>query len=139
MTVHTVTIGMARIMTMTINLYKWGVQKLFQTSYEVIIRELKIYVEDMGKLNIKRKIQLLRTMFLENHGSLDIYDEDLKEIFIIDHKKLQFNKISGWAIIGIPEEPDGTLSNHEYFCIHDDLFDRIQSTYQDRNILWMFI
>ena len=85
MTVHTVTIGMARIMTMTINLYKWGVQKLFQTSYEVIIRELKIYVEDMGKLNIKRRIQLLRTMFLENHGSLDLYDEDLKKIFIIDH------------------------------------------------------
>ena len=31
------------------------------------------------------------------------------------------------------------MSNHEYFCIHDDLFDRIQSTHQDRNILCRLI
>ena len=31
------------------------------------------------------------------------------------------------------------MSDHEYFCIHDDLFDIIQSTHQDRNILWKFI
>ena len=31
------------------------------------------------------------------------------------------------------------MSDHQYFCIHDDLFDRIQSTHQDRNILWRFI
>ena len=42
-------------------------------------------------------------------------------------------------LIGIPEKPDGTLSYHDYFCIHDDLFDRIQSTYKDRTILWKFI
>ena len=42
-------------------------------------------------------------------------------------------------MIGITGKPDGTFSDHEYFCIHDDLFDRIQSTHQDRNILWRFI
>ena len=31
------------------------------------------------------------------------------------------------------------MSDHEYFCIHDDIFDRIQSTHQDRNILCRFI
>ena len=31
------------------------------------------------------------------------------------------------------------MSFHEYLCIHDNIFDRIQSTYQDRNILWGFI
>ena len=65
-------------------------------------------------------------MFIEKYGSLALYDEDMKKIFIIDHKKLQFDKNYGWTLIGIPEKPDGTLSNNEYFCIHDDLFDRIQ-------------
>ena len=34
--------------------------------------------------------------------------------------------------------PQKTLSDHEYFCIHDDLFDRIKSTDQDQNFLWKF-
>ena len=48
-------------------------------------------------------------------------------------------KTDGWTLIGIPEKEDGTLSDHEYLCIHDDVFDRIQSTHQDRNILWKFV
>ena len=53
---------------------------------------------------------------------------------IIDQEELQFDKSYGWNLIGIPEEPDGSLSDHEYFCIHDDLFDIIQSTDQEKNI-----
>ena len=30
------------------------------------------------------------------------------------------------------------FSDHEYFCIHDDLFDRIKSTHQDQTFLWKF-
>ena len=45
-------------------LYQWGDEKLFQTSDEVIIRELKIYVKYRGKLNINNKSQLSRTMFI---------------------------------------------------------------------------
>ena len=41
-------------------------------------------------------------------------------------------------MIGLPEEEDGTFSDHEYFCIHDDLFDRIKSTHQDQIVLWKF-
>ena len=52
---------------------------------------------------------------------------------------MQFGKIYGWTLIEIPEKPDGNLFDHEYFFIHDDLFDRIQSTRQDRNIIWKFI
>ena len=78
-------------------------------------------------------------MFLEKYGSLDPYDDDLKKIFIIEHKKLKFDKNYGWTLIGIPEKPDGNLSYHEYFCIHDDLFDRIQSTHKDINIMCKFI
>ena len=36
---------------------QWGVDKLFQNSHEAIIRELKWYIKDGGKLNIKNKIQ----------------------------------------------------------------------------------
>ena len=42
-------------------------------------------------------------------------------------------------LIGITGKPDGTFSDHEYFCIHDDLFGRVQSTRQDKNIMWKFI
>ena len=35
-------------------------------------------------------------------------------------------------VCGIPEKEDGSLSDHEYFCIHDDQFDIIQSTFQDQ-------
>ena len=41
-------------------------------------------------------------------------------------------------MIGLPEKEDGTSSDHEYFCIHDDLFDRIKSTYQDQSFFWKF-
>ena len=46
---------------------------------------------------------------------------------IIDHEQFEFNKNIGWTLVGIPEKTDGILSDHGYFCIHDDLFDRIQS------------
>ena len=63
-----------------------------------------------------------------------LYDKDVKKIFIVDHEELQFNKKYGWTLIGIPEEPDGSLSDHEYFFILDDLFDIIKSTHQDKNV-----
>ena len=61
------------------------------------------------------------------------------KIFIIDHEQLQCDKNAGCALIGIPEKPGGTLVDHEYFCIHYDLFDRIQSTHQNNNIMLKFI
>ena len=64
-----------------------------------------------------------------------LYDEYTKKRFIIDHEKLQFDNNDGWNLIVISEKPDGTLSDHEYFFIHDDLFDIIQSNTQDRNIM----
>ena len=71
-------------------------------------------------------IRIQTTIFCKKHGSLDLYDEDLEKRFIIDHEQLQYDKNSGWGLIGIPEKPYETLVDHEYFCIHDDLFDRIQ-------------
>ena len=104
-------------------LYQKGVDKLFQNSDKVIIRELKLYIEDREKLNINNKIQLSCNIFLSKQGILDLYDKDLDKIFIIDHKQLQFDKKSGSTLNGIPEKPDETLSDNDYFCIHDDIFD----------------
>ena len=90
-------------------------------------------------MNINTKIQLSRTMFLEKCGCLDMYDEDLEKIFIIDHEQLQFDKTTGWTSFGICNKPEGILSDHETFFIHDDLFDIIKSTHQDKIIMWEFI
>ena len=81
----------------------------------------------------------MRTKFLAKYGSLDLYDEDLEKIFTIDHKKLLFDKNSGWNLVRICNKTDGFLSDYGKFCIYGDLFDRTQSTNQDRNIMWKFI
>ena len=98
-----------------------------------------MYIEEWGKSHIKNKSQVSKSIFIEKYGSLALYDEDLKKIIIIDHDILELNKTDGCTLIGIPEKENGTLSDHEYFLIHDDIFDIIQSTHQDRNILWKFI
>ena len=92
-------------------------------------------IEEWEKTHIKNKSQVSKTMFLAKYGSLDLYDEDLEKRFIIDHEQLEFYKTDGWTLIGISEKEDGTFSDHEYFCIHDDLFDRIISTDQDQIFL----
>ena len=69
-------------------LYQWVVEKLFRNSDEAITIELKFYIEEWGKLNIKNKIQVSKYIFLAKYGSLTLYDEDLKKIFIIDHEIL---------------------------------------------------
>ena len=78
-------------------------------------------------------------MFLAKYGSLALYYEYEKKIFIIDHKQLKFDKNDGWILIGIPDKTYRYLLDHEYFCIHDNLFDRIKSTHQDKNIMLKFI
>ena len=92
-----------------------------------------------GKLNTKNKIQLSCTIFLTKYGSLDIYDEYLEKYSLLTTISYNLIKNDGYNLIGIPEKPDGTLCDHEYFYIHYDLFDRVQPTHQDRNIMWRFI
>ena len=109
---------------------------MFQNSDEAITIELKLYIEEWEKLQIKKKSQVSKAIFLAKYGSLALYDEYLEEIFTIDHEQLKSDKNAGWTLIGIPEKEDETLFDYEYFYIHDDLFDIIQSTRQGRNILW---
>ena len=68
-------------------------------------------------------------MFFEKYGSLDLYHEDMKKIFIIEHEQLKFDKNYGWTLIGICNKPGGFMSYHEIFFIHDDIFGIIQSAH----------
>ena len=49
----------------------------------------------------------------------------MEKRYSIDDKEIHFVKGDGYALIGNPDHPDGSSTDHEYFCIHDDLFDRI--------------
>ena len=78
-------------------------------------------------------------MFLSKYFSLVLYGEYVKKIFIIDHEELQFDKNVGWTLLGINNEPNGLMSDHDYFFINEDLFNTVQSTHQKNNILLKII
>ena len=52
----------------------------------------------------------------------------MEKIYSIDGKGIYFVKVDGYALIGNLDIPDGTSTDREYSCIHDDLFDRILET-----------
>ena len=84
---------------------------------------------------MKKDYQTSRTRFLANYGGLSLYDIDTEKRYSIDDKEINFVKGDGYALIGNPDHPDGTSTDHEYFCIHDGLFDRILETEQDSDII----
>ena len=69
-------------------LYQWGVEKFFHNTDESITREFKMYIEEWGGKHIKNKSQVSEAMFLEKYCNLDLYGEDMKKRFIIDHEIL---------------------------------------------------
>ena len=72
--------------------------------------------------------------FLAKYGGLSLYDIDMKKRYYIDDKEIHFLKGYGYDLIGNPDHPDGSSTDHEYFCIHDNLFGRILETDQDSDI-----
>ena len=90
---------------------------------------MKIYVEYGEQLNTKNKSKLSRTMFLAKYDSLALYDEGTEKILIIDNEQLKCDKKDCWNLFWICDKPYGTLSDHEKFCIHDDLFNIIKLTH----------
>ena len=65
---------------------------------------MKLYIEELERLNIKSKSQVSKAMILSIYGSMALYDEDMKQRFIIDHGQLKFDKTDGWTLVGIPEK-----------------------------------
>ena len=58
----------------------------------------------------------------------------MEKIYSIDDKEINFVKVDGYALIGNPDHTDQISSNHEYYCICDDLFDRILKPDYDSDI-----
>ena len=79
---------------------------------------------------MKKDDQRSRTRFLAKYGGIYLYDIDIEKRYSIYDKEINFLKGDGCALIGNPDHLDGSSTDHEYFCIHDDLFDRILETEQ---------
>ena len=88
---------------------------------------------------MKENDQRTRTRFFAKYGGLSLYDIDFGKRYSIDDEWIQFVKGEGYALIGNPDHPDRTSTDHEYFCIHDDLFERILETDQDSDIILKII
>ena len=71
---------------------------------------------------MKKYYQRYRTRFLDKYGGLSIYDIDMKKRYSIDEKEIHSVKGYGNALIGNPDHPDGTSTDHGYFCVHDVFF-----------------
>ena len=83
---------------------------------------------------MKKYDQISRTCFLEKYGGISIYDIDMQKRYFIYDKEIHFVKGYGYALIGNPYHPDGTSNDHEYYCIHDYLFDKILDTEQNYDV-----
>ena len=83
---------------------------------------------------MKKDDQRYCTRFLAKYGGLSLFDIDTENRYSIDEKEMNFVKGEGYALIGNPDFPDGSSTDNEYFCIHEDLFDRILATEQDSDI-----
>ena len=83
---------------------------------------------------MKKYEQRYHTRFLAKYGGLSLYDIDTEKRYSIDEKEMHFVKGEGYALIGNPDFPDSSSADHDYFCIHEDFFDRILATDQDSDI-----
>ena len=85
--------------------------------------------------------KLLKNLYslLGENGRLFIYDIPFEKIQSVDDEAIHFVKRYVYTLIGKPDHIYGTLTDHEYSFIHDDLFDRILATDQNPDILLKLI
>ena len=96
---------------------------------------MRAYIEYWERLSWNKYNQRYCNRFLDSYGGLSLYDIDMEKRYSIDDKYIHFLKGEGYALIGNPDHPDGTSTDHEYYCIHDNLFDRILGTDQTSDII----
>ena len=96
-----------------------------QECWEIILKVGKnIYITD----------QRSRNCFLEKYDGLSLYEIDLNKRYTITNEYISFVKKYVYALIGNPDHPNVTSNNHEYFIIHDDLFDKCLATDHNTDI-----
>ena len=64
---------------------------------------------------MKKNDQRTRTRFLEKYVELYFYDIDFEKRYSIDNEDIHFVKGYGYALIGNPDYPYETSTDHEYF------------------------
>ena len=74
-------------------------------------------------------------LLLAKYGGLSLYDISFGNIYSFCDKDIQFVNRYVYSLIGNPDHPDGTSTNHEYFFICDDLFDRVLETDHNSDII----
>ena len=65
---------------------------------------------------MKKNYQRTCTRFLARYGGLSLYDIDFGKRYSIDDEDIRFVSGYGYALIGNPYHPDGTSTDHGYFC-----------------------
>ena len=83
---------------------------------------------------MKKNDQRTSSCFLAKYGGMSIYDIYMEKRYSNDDKGIHFVKGDIYSLIDNPYHPDGTSTDHEYFFIHDYLFERILETDQSSDI-----
>ena len=83
---------------------------------------------------MKKYDQRTCTKLLENYGGLSLYDIDTEKRYSIADEEIHFVNRDGCALICNRDHTYGSSTDHEYFFIHDDFFDRMLETDQDSDI-----
>ena len=72
---------------------------------------------------------------MAKYDGIYLYDIYIDSRYNIDDEDIRFVKKYGYYLIDNPDNPDVTSTDHEYFIIHDDLFDRVLETDHNSDIL----
>ena len=83
---------------------------------------------------MKKYDQRSHTCFLAKYIGLSLRGIDMETRYSIDDIGIHLIKGHRYSLIDNPDHPDGNLTNHEHFCIHDDLFGIILETDQNYDI-----
>ena len=67
------------------------------------------------KYPMKINYQRTCTRFLEKYCGLSLYDINYEKKYFIDDEYINFWKGDVYALIGNPDNPDVTSTDHEYF------------------------
>ena len=116
-----------------------GYGEIISEHSEPVKRDLRACIEDREIFSINKYDQRSCTCFLVKYVGIFLYDIDMEKRYSVDDKEINFLKGDGYALIGNPYHPDGNSTDHEYYCIHYDFFDRILETDQDSDIILKLI
>ena len=94
-------------------------EKLFLLNQNLLQESWELTFEDWGNCT-RKKLPKNLTHILAKYGVLSLYYIDFDKRYSIDDGEIHFVKGYGYALIGYPDHPYGTSTDHEYFFIHDE-------------------